>query len=115
MRSPQLAPLRAAIDVAVLDIGDRHLRAAGAEVHPQQRLGSDRATPVDEVVGAELIRLDRVPRPLEHRRPLPLRSDTVEPVVTGHEVASRIARDRDAKLFHLAHDVAVESLRVGQA
>src|SRR5204863_5295723 len=34
MRPPQLAPLGASVDVAVLDIGDCHLRGAGAEVHP---------------------------------------------------------------------------------
>ena len=109
------APLRAAIDVAVLGIGDRHLRGAGAEVHPQQRLGPDRATPVDEIVGAELIRLDRVPRPFEHRRPLRLRANAVEPVVAGHEVAARVASDRNAKLLHLADDVAAESLRISEA
>ena len=115
MRPPQLAPLRAAIDVAVLDIGNRHLRGTGAEVHPEQRLGPDRATPIDEIVGAELIRLDRVPRPFEQRRPLHFRANAVEPVVAGHKVAAGVASDRNAKLFHFADDVATESLRISEA
>ena len=114
VRAAQVAPLRAAIEVAVLDVGDRHLRRAGAEVHAEQRLGPDRAAPVDELVGAELIRLQRIPRPLEHRRPLRLRTDAVEPVVAGDEVAAGIADDRNAQLLHLARDVRAESLGVGQ-
>ena len=73
------------------------------------------AAPVDELVGAELIRLERVPRAIEHRRPLRLRADAVEPVVAGDEVAARIADDRHAELLHLARDVGAESFGIGEA
>ena len=99
----------------VLDVGDGHLRGARAEVHAEQGLGPDRAAPVDEVIGPELIRLERVPGPLEHRRPLRFRTDAIEPVVSGHEVATRIPGDRNGKLLHLAHHVGPKSLRIGQS
>src|SRR6185295_7131962 len=102
MRPPQVAPSGAPVDVAVIDVGDRHLRAARAEVHPQQRLRAGGAAPVDELVRAELVGLDRVPCPLEHGWPLRLRSDAVEPVVAGHEVAARVPGDGNTEVPDLA-------------
>jgi hypothetical protein len=114
VRAAQLAPLRSLVEVAVFNVGDRHFRRAGAEIERQQRLGADQAAPFDEFIGAELVRLERIPGALEHRRPLVLRSDAVEPVVAGDEVPARIAHDRDAKRLHLRDDVATESFAVSQ-
>ena len=41
VRPTEIAPLRAPLQVAVLDVGDRRLRRAGPEIHPEQRLGAD--------------------------------------------------------------------------
>ena len=108
--APQIAPAGAAREVAVLDIGDRHLDGTRAEVHPEQGLGADHRAPVDKFVGAELVGLERIPRALEHRRPLRFRPDAIEPVVARDEVSSRIADDRGAELLDLARDVSAESL-----
>ena len=110
----QVAPARALVDVAVLDVVDRHLRRAGAEVEPQQRLGADEPAPLDELVGAELVRLDRVPRPLEHGGALVLGPHAVEPVVAGDEVPAWIAHDGDAEPLHFRHHVPPESIAVGE-
>src|SRR4029078_11976532 len=96
----QLAPLRALVHVAVLDVGHRLLRGAGAEVEAEQRLGAHEPAPLHELVGAELVRLERVPGPLQHARALVLRPHAVEPVVTRDEVAPRIAPARTAEDLH---------------
>ena len=114
VRPPQIAPARAALEVAVLDVVHGHLDRTRAEVHAEQRLGADGAAPFDELVGAELIGLERIPRALEHGRPLRFRTDAVEPVVAGDEVASRVADDRHAEFLDLAHDVGAESFGVGE-
>src|SRR5204863_3342865 len=69
VRSPELTPARAPIEVAVLDVGDRRFDGPGAEVHAEQRLGAHHAAPLDELVRAELVRLDRVPGAIEHHGP----------------------------------------------
>ncbi len=94
VRASELAPPRAAREVAVLDVGDGHLDRAGAEVQPEQRLGAHHAAPLEELVGAELVRLERIPGTIEHHRTLRLRADPVEPVVARDEIAPRIANDR---------------------
>ena len=115
VRAPQVAPLRAAVDVAVLDVGHAPSRRVPVpKLMPSSGSVPTSRAPVDELVGAELVRLERVPRALEHRRPLRLRADAVEPVVAGDEVAARIAHDRHAELLDLARDVGAEALRVGQ-
>src|SRR5206468_7090557 len=112
VRAPQVAPLRALVDVAVLDVGDGVLRAAGAEVEAQERLGADEPAPSDELVGAELVRLERVPGPIQDGGTLVLGTDAVEPVVAGDEVAARIPHDRHAELADLLRDVLAEAVRV---
>ena len=97
----------------VLDVGDRLLRRAGAEVHPQQRLGAHQPAPVDEFVGAELVRLERIPRAIENGWPLGLRADAIEPVVARDEVSSWIANDGNAKLADLARDIRAKAARIG--
>jgi hypothetical protein len=89
------------LDVAVLDEGQRRLGVPVPKFMPSS--GSvRRGAPLDELVGAELVGLERVPGPLEHGGPLGLRPDAVEPVVAGDEVAARVAHDRHAQFLHLA-------------
>ena len=112
VRSPQLAPLRALVHVAVFNVGDGRLRRAGAKVECQERFGAHQLAPVDELVRAELIGLERIPCALQHGRALLLRSDAIEPVVAGHEVAARIAHHRHAHSLHFGDDIRTESVGV---
>ena len=114
MRASELAPPRAPREVAVFDVGDGHLDRARAEVQPEQGLRAHHAAPLDELVGAELIRLERIPGTIEHHRTLRLRADPLEPVVAGDEIAARITNDRYAEVLDLARDVGAESVDVGQ-
>src|SRR5690348_8745549 len=109
MRAPQVAPFRAAPEVAVLDVGDRHLDRAGSEIQAEQWLGAGQPAPLDEVVGAELVRFRRVPGAVEYGWTLRLRPDAVEPVVSGDEIAAEIADDGDAEFLDFAHDVRAKS------
>src|SRR5207247_9719070 len=43
----QVAPLRALVDVALLDLGDGLLRIAGSQVEAQQRRGAPPPAPLD--------------------------------------------------------------------
>ena len=78
MRTAKVAPLRAAVDIAILNIGDLLSDRARAEIAAQQRLGANQLRPLHELVG-----LERIPRTLQDRRPVILRADAVEPVVAG--------------------------------
>ena len=98
-----------------LDVGDGHLDRARAEVQPEQRLGAHHAAPLEELVRAELVRLERIPGSIERHRPLRFRADPVEPVVAGDEIAPRIANDGHAEVFDFPRDVGAESLRIGEA
>ena len=69
--------------------------------------------PGDELVGADLVGLDRAPGEVEPRRPLLARADAVLPVVGGHEVAARVAHDGDAELARQLEHVAAEAVLVG--
>jgi hypothetical protein len=62
-----------------------------------------------------MVCLDRVPGAIEHHGPLRFRSDAVEPVVAGDEVAARIANDRHAEILDLARDVGAESFPIGES
>src|SRR5439155_7084134 len=111
----QITPPGALVYVAVLDVGDRFFGSAGAAVEAEQRLGAHEPAPLDELVGAELVRLERVPGPLQHGRTLVLRPHAVEPVVARDEVAARVAHDRHAEPLDLGGHVLAEPARVREA
>ena len=110
----QVAPPGALVEVAVLDVGHRLLGGARAQVETQQRLGAHELAPLDEVVGAELVRLERVPGSLQDGRPLVPGADAVEPVVARDEVPARVAHDRHPEPLDLRGDVAAEPAGVRQ-
>ena len=110
----QIAPFGAFLDVAVFDEGGGHFRRAGAEIETQQRLGVDQFAPVHEFIGAELVGVQSIPGPVQHRRPLVLRTDAIQPVITRHEIAARIADDRDAQFADFGDDVFAKAFFVGQ-
>ena len=98
----------------VLDVGHRHLGRAGAEIEPEQGLRANQPAPLDEVVGTELIGLGRVPGAIQDRGSLRLRTDPVEPVIPGNEVAAGIAHDGHAQFLDLARHIRAKALGVGQ-
>ena len=114
MLAAQVGQGRAGRVVAVFDHVAGGIGAACAEVDRQHGLCLGGATPVDELVGAELVGLGRHPGEVEPARPLGRRTDAVLPVVARHEVAAGIARDRGRKLAHQRQHVLAEALGVGR-
>ena len=108
VRSAQVTPLGAFVHVAVLDVGYGHFRRASAQVKSEQRFGVDQLAPVDEFVRPELVGLERIPGPLQYRRPFVFRADAVQPIVTGDEVPARISHDRHVETFHFGHHILAE-------
>ena len=81
---------------------------------PIERLGADHLAPGHEFVGAELIRLDRVPCAIQNARTLFAGTHAIEPVVARHEIAARVTHDGYAHRFDFGCDVLAVTLRVGQ-
>jgi hypothetical protein len=67
-------------------------------------------TPGEEFVGSELVGFDRIPGAIQQTGPVLLGPHAVEPVVTGDEVAARIADDRDTELTNLGQDILAKSI-----
>ena len=97
--------------VAVFDQAPRIVRPARAEIDRQHRLDVREPAPVDELVGAERIRLERQPGELHAARALLDRADAVLPIVAGDEVPAGIAHDRSAPARARARARRHESLR----
>ncbi len=105
---------RAGRHVAVLEELRRLLGAGGAQVDRHHRFGPELVAPGHELVGAELVRLDRPPREVGPPGPPIAGSDTVAPVVVRHEVATRVADHRHAQWRERVDHVAPEALLVAQ-
>lgn len=112
VRAAQITPARTAIHIAVLYVIHSHLHGAGDEVHSEKRFCTHKATPIDEVVGAELIRFRGIPRAIENRGAFVFRTDTVQPVVSRHEVAAGIAHNRHTETFDFCNDVCTKTILV---
>src|SRR5207237_5053492 len=110
----QIRPGGVAGAVAVLDPRLGLIHRAGAHVHADERLGSEHAAILDELVGAEAVRLLRVPRQLAApRTPVP-GPDAVEPVIAADEVAARPSQDGNAQRPRRVQHVAPKTARVGE-
>ncbi len=112
--APLVGPPRRLRLVRVLDPVARLVHGAQAEVDRDVGRGADLGRVLQELVGAEAVRLDGVPRQVEPRRPQVLRADAVLPVIAGDEVAARPAQDRHAEVLHGPHDVGAVPVRVGE-
>ena len=105
---------RAGRHVAVLEELRRLLGAGGAQVDRHHRFGPELVAPGHELVGAELVRLDRPPREVGPPRTSITGPDTVAPVVVRHEVAARVAHHRHAHWRERVDHVAPEAVLVAQ-
>src|ERR1022692_2367348 len=114
VRPSQLAPPGAFLDVAILDIGNGVFGCAGTEIKAEQRLGVHPLAPLDELVRAELIRLDGIPGSFQNGWPFFLWPDAILPLVAGDKISPRISYDRHAELLDLCDDVFAKSLFVGE-
>ncbi len=99
--------------VAVLDEIHRRLDAAGAEVHGHHRLDVGLLRPRHELVGADLVRLEAVPREIETLRALVDWPDAVLPAIAGDEIAAGVADRRNAHLTDEVDHVLTKAFLVG--
>jgi hypothetical protein len=90
----------------------RRVAAARCEVDGEHRLDACAPAPLDELVGAERVRLGRVPGEVEAARTPLARADAVFPVVAGDEVAAGIAHHRRRQLADEIEHVAAKAARV---
>ncbi len=95
--------------VRVFEQLQRGRGVAEAEVGGEHRLDARRAAPGGELVGAELVRLDRLPGQVEPTRTPIAGADAVSPVVAGDEVAAGVAHHRHAELAHQLQHVTTEA------
>jgi hypothetical protein len=79
--APQIAPACATFHVAILHKVRCPFRRPCAEIHRQQRFGSDSPAPRDEFVGSELVGFHRIRGAIQDARPIFLGSDPIQPVV----------------------------------
>ena len=99
--------------VAVLHQRPRRVNAARAEVYGQHWLDAGEARPVDELVRADLVALDRAPGEVEASRPLLEWPDTVLPVIAGDEVSAGVANDRGAEFAGEVEHVRAKPVPIG--
>src|SRR5918996_59029 len=111
---PQVGPGRVAGAVAVLYPGLGFVHRAGAHVHANVGLSPDDATVLDELVGAEAVRLLGVPGELRAPGAVGGGAHSVEPVVAADEVAAGPPQDRNRQGSHGLQDVPPEAALVAQ-
>src|SRR6266851_4174131 len=99
--------------IAIFDIVAGGIRPARAEIDGEHRLDAGEAAPVDELVGAEGVRLGRFPGEIEPPRPRLDGADAVLPIIAGDEIAAGIAHDGGAQLAHQGEHVAAKTVRIG--
>src|SRR5579871_5032767 len=109
----QLAPAGSADHVAILDESRGLLCCSASQVDGKQRLGSCGTAPADELIGAELVGFERVPCAIEDSGPFLFRSNSIAPVISGDEVAARIAHDGNADRADFFDDILAQTVGAG--
>ena len=109
-----VSPVGVRAAVAVFQQLDGILRRAGAEIDGQHWLNAGTLTPAQELVRADLVRLDRAPGHVGPDRAAVFRVDTVFPVIAGDEVAARIADLRDMQGSDECFHVGTEAKAVAR-
>src|SRR5688572_1380282 len=100
--------------VAVLDEISRGVAdVSGAEVEPEHRLTTEPLAVVEELVGAELIRLDLLPREFAAARAPVARADAVAPVVVADEVPAGVPQDGEVQVLQRGQHVLAVAALVG--
>ncbi len=108
MRASQVRPRRIAGAVAVFHPRLRLVHGARAHVDADVGLGAHRATILDELVGAEPIRLLRIPGELAPARPIVDRSHAIPPVVSADEIAAGPSQDGYAQRSYRIEHITPE-------
>src|ERR1035437_8738970 len=100
--------------VAILEKMASFVGTTGSEVDSEHGLDVDLLAPFHEFVRAKLIAFGGKPSQVKSRRAFIARADAVFPVVTGHEVAARIADDRWAQFPGQIHHVLTKTIFVSR-
>ena len=111
---PLADPRRLLLAVRVLHPVPRIVNRAESKVDADVRLGANQRRIAKELVGAEAIGLDVVPRQLEPGGTLIARTDAILPVVAGAEIAARPPENRDLEIADRLQDVLAKSVLVGE-
>src|SRR5262245_61012956 len=112
--APQVGPVGVPGPVAVLDPGLGLVHRAGTHVDADVGLGAENAAVVEELVGAEAVRLLRVPRELAPAGTTGRRADPIEPVVPADEVPAGPAQHRNPQGADRVQHVPPEAARVAE-
>src|SRR5689334_24256008 len=83
--SPEFAPTRAFVHVAVFNELSRLLRGAGTEIHGEERLRGGQAAPREKFIRAKLIGINRVPGFVENGGSISSGADAIQPVIRSEE------------------------------
>ena len=109
----QVGPVGARRRVAVVDEVAGGLDGASAHVDAEHGRSVDGLAEAHELVGAELVGLQRLPGELTAARALLLGADAVEPVVAAEEVAAWIADGRVLLRAQGVEHVGAQPLLIG--
>ena len=110
----QITPARSFLHVAIFDQSSGVFRRACAKIQAHEGRGSNSAAPGHEFVSAKLIGFDGIPGLVQHARAVFLWPDAIQPVVSGYEIASRIANSRFTEMFHFLGDIFAETVGIGK-
>ena len=108
----QVAPVRAAGEVAVFDQVRGLLGRAGAQVHRDHGVGPGLLAPVGELVDAELVRLQARPGVVQAAGALVLGADAVLPMVFVCKAAARPTEYRNFDLLQGLYHVVAHSVSI---
>jgi hypothetical protein len=112
--SPEFAPTRAFVHVAVFNELSRLLRGAGTEIHGEERLRGGQAAPREKFIRAKLIGINRVPGFVENGGSISSGADAIQPVIAGNKISSGIADDGNAEFADFVQDIFAETVGVGE-
>gem|GEM_PF-2291252 len=106
---PQIGIIGAVCAVDVFQEIQGVLRCAGPEIHAEHGTDIQALAPLQKLIGADLVWLDRKPSQLRPNRTLRFRADPVTPAITGQKISAGIADMRKAKRTNQCADVPSKS------
>jgi len=110
---PQVGVLRPKGGVAIFDQVGGLLDGARPHVDGQHWLRVDQPGEFHELIGAELVGLDRLPGQVAAARALILRPDAVQPAVAAEEVAAGVAHGAEVQFAQGGQHILAQPALVG--